>query len=88
MWQISEVRNYFNTHKKQFEEQAMKLDAARPPTFLSGSALLFGGTKPSSRAEIMSSLPSKYTTDLLIARYFTHYDPATRKSFYAVFFCN
>ncbi|RMJ24667.1 alcohol dehydrogenase [Aspergillus sp. HF37] len=25
----------------------------------------------------MSSLPSKYTTDILIARYFSHYDPVT-----------
>jgi hypothetical protein len=33
--------------------------------------------KPLSRPEIMSSLPSKYTADLLVARYFNTYDPAT-----------
>jgi hypothetical protein len=33
-----------------------------------------------SRAEIMTGLPSKYTTDLLVARYFNSYDPATRES--------
>jgi hypothetical protein len=77
--QISEVRNYFATHKKQYEEQAEKLKATRPATDVPGSALLFGGMKQTSRAEIMSSLPSRYTTDILIARYFAHYDPATRK---------
>lgn len=33
--------------------------------------------KPLSRAEILATLPSKYTTDLLVARYFNSYDPAT-----------
>ncbi|OJJ88757.1 Zn(II)2Cys6 transcription factor [Aspergillus glaucus CBS 516.65] len=74
---ISEVRNYFTTHKKQYEEQAEKLQASKPPTDIPGSALLFGATKPTSRAEIMASLPSKYTTDILVARYFSSYDPAT-----------
>ncbi|KAI9934646.1 hypothetical protein AWENTII_005837 [Aspergillus wentii] len=74
---ISEVRNYFTTHKKQYEEQAAKLNATRPPTDIPGSALLFGAMKPTSRGEIMSSLPSKYTTDILVARYFNSYDPAT-----------
>lgn len=27
----------------------------------------------------MASLPSKYTTDILVARYFGSYDPATRE---------
>ncbi|OQD73777.1 hypothetical protein PENDEC_c013G05658 [Penicillium decumbens] len=74
---ISEVRNFFSTHKQQFEEQAAKVKAARPETDVPGSTLLFGVMKPLSRAEIMATLPSKYTTDLLIARYFNSYDPAT-----------
>ncbi|KAL4883726.1 fungal-specific transcription factor domain-containing protein [Aspergillus karnatakaensis] len=75
--EISEVRNYFSTHKKQYEEQAEKLKATRLPTDVPGSTLLFGAMKVTSRAEIMSSFPSKYTTDMLIARYFNCYDPAT-----------
>lgn len=71
------MRNFFSTHKKQFEEQAEKVKAARPQTDVPGSTLLFGVMKPLSRAEIMATLPSKYTTDLLIARYFNSYDPAT-----------
>ncbi|PLN82726.1 putative C6 transcription factor [Aspergillus taichungensis] len=74
---FAEVRNYFTAHKKQHEEQAERLDAARLPTDVPGSALLFGATKPASRAEIMSSFPSKYTTDILVARYFNSYDPCT-----------
>ncbi|KAJ5290998.1 hypothetical protein N7478_000249 [Penicillium angulare] len=74
---ISEVRNFFATHKKQLEEQAEKVRAARPRTDVPESTLLFGVMKPLSRAEIMASLPSKYTTDLLVARYFNSYDPAT-----------
>lgn len=75
--EISEVKNYFNTHKKQYEEQAEKLKATKLPTDVPGSTLLFGAMKATSRAEIMSSFPSKYTTDMLIARYFNCYDPAT-----------
>ncbi|KKK13395.1 hypothetical protein AOCH_001635 [Aspergillus ochraceoroseus] len=75
--EISEVRNYFTTHKKQYEEQAERLKTTRLPTDVPGSTLLFGAMKPTSRAEIMSSFPSKYTTDMLIARYFNCYDPAT-----------
>ncbi|PLB50711.1 putative C6 transcription factor [Aspergillus steynii IBT 23096] len=74
---IAEVRNYFTTHKKQYEEQAEKLKTTMPPTDVSGSALLFGTNKAASREEIMSSFPSKYTTDILIARYFSCYDPVT-----------
>ncbi|KAJ5698605.1 hypothetical protein N7462_000610 [Penicillium macrosclerotiorum] len=74
---IAEVRNFFSSHKKQIEEHAEKVKAARPRTDVPGSTLLFGVMKPLSRAEIMASVPSKYTTDILVARYFNSYDPAT-----------
>lgn len=66
------------THKKQYEEHAEKLKGTELPTDVPSSGLLFGAMKPTSRAEIMSSFPSKYTTDMLIARYFNCNDPATR----------
>ncbi|EPS31528.1 hypothetical protein PDE_06483 [Penicillium oxalicum 114-2] len=75
---IAEVRNFFATHKKQFDDQAEKLAAARPAADgVGGSSILFGVTKPLSRPEIMAGMPSKYTTDILVARYFNSYDPAT-----------
>ncbi|KAJ5475276.1 hypothetical protein N7539_008342, partial [Penicillium diatomitis] len=75
---IAEVRNFFTTHKKQFDDQAEKLAATRPAgEGLGGSSILFGVMKPLSRPEIMAAMPSKYTTDILVARYFNSYDPAT-----------
>jgi hypothetical protein len=56
-----------------------KVKAAQPATDIPGSTLLFGVMKPMSRGEIMTGLPNKYTTDLLVARYFNSYDPATRE---------
>jgi Fungal specific transcription factor domain len=75
---ISEVRNYWQTHKKQYEEQMQKVAKTRKGTTDdSGPALLFGASKPPSREEIMSHIPSRYTCDTLIARYFNTFDPAT-----------
>lgn len=75
--QIAEVRQYFVNNKTQYEEQAQKIQATRPE--VEASTLLFGSMKPSSKAEIMASFPSRYTTDMLIARYFNTYSPGTRK---------
>lgn len=56
-----------------------KVKAAQPASDTPNSTLLFGVMKPMSRSEIMAGLPSKYTTDLLVARYFNSYDPVTRE---------
>ncbi|KAL1989020.1 hypothetical protein VTN96DRAFT_5783 [Rasamsonia emersonii] len=72
---IAEVRQYFANTKKQYEEQAQKIKASRPEP--DPSTLLFGSMKPASKAEIMASFPSRYTTDMLIARYFNTYSPGT-----------
>ncbi|KAJ5566531.1 hypothetical protein N7535_008169 [Penicillium sp. DV-2018c] len=74
---IAEVRNFFATHKKQIDEQYEKVNASLPPSDTPGSTLLFGTNKPMSRNEIMTGLPSKYITDILVARYFTCFDPTT-----------
>ncbi|EAS33271.3 C6 transcription factor [Coccidioides immitis RS] len=73
---IVEVKNFWSTHKKQIEEQMEKVRAANSEQDLPSSALIFGAMKPSNKAEIMSSFPSKYTTDILVARYFNTYDPS------------
>jgi hypothetical protein len=79
--QIAEVRQYFATHKEQFEAQMEKVQEAHKDQDFSGPALVFGAMKPPNEAEIMSSFPSKYTTDILIARFFNTYDPAIRACF-------
>lgn len=77
---IREVRDYFATHRKEIEEQMDKVAANRAskPAELksAGPALLFGATKPPSQAEILSAIPSRYMTDMLVARYFNTFDPA------------
>jgi len=57
----------------------VKVSASRREEELAGPAIFFGATKPPTRAEIVSQIPSKYTTDILIGRYFNSYDPATRE---------
>jgi Fungal specific transcription factor domain len=75
---IAEVRNYFQTHKNQFEEHMRRVaQTRRDMNDDSGPALLFGASKPPPRSDILSQLPSKYLTDILIARYFNTHDPAT-----------
>ncbi|KAF7508990.1 hypothetical protein GJ744_008546 [Endocarpon pusillum] len=75
---IAEVRHFFQTHKNQFEEQTQRVAQTRKDrNDDSGPALLFGASKPPPRAEILSQLPSKYLTDILVARYFSTLDPGT-----------
>ncbi|PGH26814.1 hypothetical protein AJ80_01580 [Polytolypa hystricis UAMH7299] len=74
--EISEVKSYFMDHKKQYEEQMQKIEDKKGDKAYAPS-LIFGNMKKPSQAEIMSTFPSKYTTDMLMARYFNTYDPVT-----------
>ena len=73
--EISEVKNYFQEHKKQYEDQLKRYKAThnedRPP----GTSFFMGGQKPSSRAEVLSRFPPKPTADILVSRFFNTYDP-------------
>ncbi|KAF2278277.1 uncharacterized protein EI97DRAFT_249612 [Westerdykella ornata] len=73
--EIAEVKNYFNEHKKQYEEQLKRYKASRPDDTSSGTAFLFGGQKPATQADILARFPNKSTADILVARYFNTYDP-------------
>ncbi|EED13411.1 C6 transcription factor, putative [Talaromyces stipitatus ATCC 10500] len=70
---IAEVRQFFQNSKKQYEEQAQKIQATRPETDTT-TMLLFGSVKAPSKAEILSSFPSRYIADMLIARFFNNRD--------------
>lgn len=75
---IAEVRNYWKTHKREYDDQVAKVSAVtRNDPHDNGPALLFSSAKPPPRHEIISALPSRYLTDILIARYFNSFDPAT-----------
>ncbi|KAJ4372036.1 hypothetical protein N0V83_003809 [Neocucurbitaria cava] len=73
--ELSEVKNYFAEHKKQYDDQLKRYKAAhseeRPP----GTSFLMGGQKPSSKAEVLSRFPPKPTADILVSRFFNTYDP-------------
>jgi len=78
--EISEVKNYFVSHKKEYEAQMEKVEQARRSMGAdigAGPALLFGAAVPPSRAEILAQIPSRYMSDILIGRYFNTFDPAT-----------
>lgn len=78
--EISEVKNYFASHKKEYEAQMEKITQTRKSAGVdvdSGPALLFGATVPPPRSEILRALPSKYMSDILVGRYFNSYDPST-----------
>lgn len=73
--QISEVKSYFNDHKKQYEEQLKRYKAAQTDDMNSGTAFLFGSQKPMSQPELLQRFPPKHTADILVSRYFNTYDP-------------
>lgn len=73
--EISEVKNYFHEHKKQYEEQLRKYKATHTDEYSPGTAFLFGAQKPTTHAEILSSFPQKSTADILVSRYFNTCDP-------------
>ena len=78
--EIGEVKNYFVSHKKEYEAQMEKVEQARKTMGAdvgAGPALLFGATIPPSRSEILGQIPSRYMSDILIGRYFNTFDPAT-----------
>lgn len=76
--QISEVKNYFAEHKKQYEEQIVKVQQAknRFDGASQGPAFLFGGSPMPDIKELLAQLPKRAVTDRLISRYFNSYDPA------------
>src|SRR4051812_2091652 len=73
--QISEVKQFFITHKAQYEEQAQKAESRREGRG-SQSALIFEVTKPASRSEILAAFPSRYIADILMSRFIKIQDPS------------
>jgi hypothetical protein len=74
---IAEVKNYFASHKEQYQEQSRKVQASRDDD-ASGS-FLFKGPKLNNKTEVLVTMPDKNAVDDLVKRYFQSYDPAVRK---------
>ncbi|KAL5116251.1 hypothetical protein ACEQ8H_005809 [Pleosporales sp. CAS-2024a] len=73
--EISEVKNYFNEHKKQYDEQLKRYKANRSDENPPGTMFLYGPRKVTTKAEILSQFPPKPTADILVSRFFNTYDP-------------
>ena len=75
---IKEVKNYFSQHKKEYEEQVLKVQEAknRVDAAPQGPTFLFGGAKPPPYSELLAQMPKRSVTDKLVSRYFNSYDPA------------
>ncbi|KAL8689447.1 MAG: hypothetical protein Q9224_004637 [Gallowayella concinna] len=72
---ITEVKNYFIENKKQFDEQALKIQAQKKEdNFPEGLPVLFGGVNPPEFSELLGSLPKRLITDKLVDRYFMSSD--------------
>ena len=78
MKQISEIKNHFSEHKKQYEAQMEKVQHAKKinDSAPQGPTFLFGGARPPSYEELLGQLPKRTVCDRLVSRYFNSYDPA------------
>lgn len=73
--QISEVKNYFAEHKKQYDDQLKRYKASHSDENPPGTSFLYGQRKNTSKAEILLQFPPKPTADMLVSRFFNTYDP-------------
>jgi hypothetical protein len=76
--EISAVRSYLSARDRQYDEQLKRLSQTpRGPSLDPGPTLLFGSARSVSRSEILSQLPSRYSCDTIVARFFFHLYPAS-----------
>lgn len=72
---ISEVKNYFNSHKKELETSYERVMSTKPMTAREGPTLLMGAVA-ASEIEIRTELPPKSAVLTLCSRYFNSMDNA------------
>ena len=74
------MRNYFAEHKKQYNEQIVKVEAIKANNgFAQGPAFIFGGRSVPKHSDLLAAIPRKEAMDKIVARYFNDYDPAIRR---------
>ncbi|KAH7326724.1 fungal-specific transcription factor domain-containing protein [Stachybotrys elegans] len=72
---ISEVKNYFASHKKELETGYERVKSSRPLQSREGPTLLLGAV-PASEIELRAELPPKSSILTLCSRYFNSMDNA------------
>ncbi|MCG8391347.1 MAG: fungal specific transcription factor domain-containing protein [Cytophagales bacterium] len=70
---ITEVKNYFATHKKDLERSYEKVFSSKPKTARHGPALLLGAAS-ATVVELRAELPPKSSVLILCERYFNSID--------------
>lgn len=72
---ISEVKNYFSSHKEEFESRYERVKSTKTMSAREGPTLLFGAI-PASEIELRNGLPQRSTVLALCSRYFNSMDNA------------
>lgn len=72
---ISEVKSYFSSHKKEMENTYERVRAMKPMAAREGPTLLLGAV-PASEVELRAELPPKSSVLTLCSRYFNSMDNA------------
>lgn len=73
------MKNFWNEHKKQYDDQMKRVEATRKQSgqaFSSVPVFMLGG-KGRSLHDLMVNLPGKDVVDKLVGQYFSDHDPAT-----------
>lgn len=83
MFQITEVREYFEDHENDAVCEVQFTDADSPGSQVPD--LIFGAYEPVTKADLLAALPPRPIADRFISRYFNSNDPAVRMSFNALF---
>lgn len=72
---ITEVKNYFASHRKELENSYEQVKRSKPSTAMAPPALLMGAI-PATEVELRAELPPKSTVLTLCGRYFNSMDNA------------
>ncbi|KAI1326276.1 hypothetical protein F5Y16DRAFT_232926 [Xylariaceae sp. FL0255] len=72
---ISEVKNFYASHKNDLEQSYKKVMAAKPPTARNSPIFLLSAP-PATEIELRAELPAKTAITTLVSRYFNSLDTA------------
>ncbi|KAJ9602582.1 hypothetical protein H2200_012775 [Cladophialophora chaetospira] len=73
--EIGEVRSHLRAQQKNYEEQTKRISHLLRRSDDPGPTLLFGSTRNMSRSELLSQLPSRYSCDIMVKRFWAHLYP-------------
>lgn len=72
---ISEVKNFYVSHKKDLEKSYERVQSSKPPTALDSPIFLLS-SPPATETELRAELPAKSAITVLVSRYFNSLDTA------------